>query len=425
MSSPQPNIAIIGAGIAGLVCARRLHDAGQSFTIYESSHAVGGRVRTDVVDGFRLDRGFQTFLPAYPAAKKLLDYDDLHLKPFYRGAMVYWAGQMQRLADPLHHPSDAFRSLKDKVVPWRDKWLSILLRKHLFGMNEIPRHLPEQTTEDFLREWGFSDVFVDHFMRAFFGGVFLDRELVTSSLFFQFIFSMFDRGGSAVPAKGMQAIPDQLARPLPPGCIRFNQRVTSVRPGELTLDSGEVLHPEYIIMAAGEENAVALLPDAFQPKPPPMRASTTLYFASDKPVSPEPVIFLDGDLVGPVNHACVMSSVSRDYAPPGQHLIATSVMGSPSSAQLVEVVREQMRSWYGNTVDHWRHLRTYLIRHAQSDVRMRSVGTPLPIKVAKGIFRCGDYCEDVSLNGAMISGRKTAKAVLEEIEARQSSPVTP
>ena len=84
-----------------------------------------------------------------------------------------------------------------------------------------------------------------------------------------------------------------------------------------------------------------------------------------------------------------------------------------------------MRSWYGNTVDHWRHLRTYLIRHAQSDVRMRSVGTPLPIKVAKGIFRCGDYCEDVSLNGAMISGRKTAKAVLEEIEARQSSPVTP
>ena len=170
-------------------------------------------------------------------------------------------------------------------------------------------------------------------------------------------------------------------------------------------------------MSGGEENAAALLPEAFSPKPPPMRSSTTLYFATDKAVTTEPIIYLDGDLVGPVNHACVMSNVSRDYAPPGQHLIAASVLGSPSSAQLVEVVREQMRSWYGNTVDHWRHLRTYQIRHALSDARMKAVGTPLSIKVAEGIFRCGDYCEDVSINGAIISGRKTAQAVIEHLAA--------
>ena len=416
MSAAAPEIVIVGAGLSGLACARRLAKAGLRFTIYEASNGVGGRVRTDVVDGFRLDRGFQVFLPAYPMAKKMLDYDELDLRPFFRGVAVFHAGEFRIMADPLRHPCQWIRRLRNPLVPWRDKWFTLLLRKEVAGTREVPRQMKEQTTEDFLRDYGFSDVFIDRFFRPFFGGIFTEKELRTSSRMFVFLFSMFDRGGSALPAKGMQAIPDQMAAALPRDSIRLNSPVTAVAPNEVTLDSGEVIKADHIILATSEDIAVRLLPHSGPTKVPPSRSLTCMYFATDQPLGTEAILYLDGDGRGPVNHACIMSKVSADCAPPGQSLICASILGAPSSSELEGVVREQMCSWFGPGAHHWRHLRTYQIRNAQPETRQLHVGDqPADPVISPGLYRCGDYCEDVSINGALLSGDRAAKAVIAAI----------
>eukprot|EP00951_Prasinocladus_malaysianus_P008777 scaffold63851_cov37-Prasinocladus_malaysianus.AAC.1 len=97
----QADVVVVGAGIAGLACARALTQAGLSVVLIEAAEEVGGRVRTDEVDGFKLDHGFQIFLTSYPEARSVLDYDKLDLKPFYAGALVHWNGGFHRVADPV------------------------------------------------------------------------------------------------------------------------------------------------------------------------------------------------------------------------------------------------------------------------------------------------------------------------------------
>lgn len=410
---PQPTIAIVGAGLSGLACARMLARAGQPFTIYESADAVGGRVRSDKVDGFTLDRGFQVILPAYPEARQVLDYDGLHLKPLYRGAEVYFKNRLHRLADPFQHPLDALANLRDSFIPWRDKWQTLMLWKEAAGTTGVEVRLPEMETEDYLRDFGFSDAALDRFFRPFFGGIFLEKDLRTSARMFFFLYAMLRNSGAAIPAYGMQAIPDQLAVSLPPGSLQLNTPVSAVRRNEVVLATGEVIRADHIVLAVSEDAAHQLLPDTGVEKPKPGRSTTCLYFTTDQALPDVPIIYLDGDNRGPINNACVLSNASPHLAPKGQHLISTSIVGAPSSHELADVVREQMARWFGPGALDWQHLRTYQIRNAQPESRQLALGDEaLSTLLEPGLYRCGDYVEDVSINGALISGRKAAEAVL-------------
>ena len=425
---------IVGAGLAGLSCAISLEAAGVRVTLLEASDKPGGRVRTDVVEGFRLDRGFQVLLTAYPEAKRLLDHRALQLKKFEPGALVWHDGKFHRFADPFRNPAGAARFLFDSVVPLGDKLQVARLRARVQrGTFEEIFARPERTTRDYLQSMPFSAAMIDRFFEPFFAGIFLEHDLVTSSRFFEFLFRMFSVGDTAVPAEGMEQIPLQLASRLQVGTLQTGARVSKVTRGlesfALDLEGKPNLEARAVVLAVAGNEGNALLGGVGGWSVPEVRNwnQTTAYcYAAERVAVNEPIIMLNGEgrAAGPVNNVAVMSAVSAAYAPPGAHLVVASVVGASSAEQ---EVRAHVRKWFGPVVDSWRLLRSYPIPHAlpqqrhaeweQAAVRLGGAG---------GVYMCGDYRETASIQGALASGRRAAEAVLEDLGGlgKPCSPLT-
>jgi phytoene dehydrogenase-like protein len=412
----KTDVVIVGAGLAGLACARRLVEIGKSFVVLEASDGVGGRVRTDVVDGYRLDRGFQILLTAYPEAKRHFDYPALNLKPFTHGVLIRWNGRFHRIADPRRDPIRGVGAFFGSIGTLGDKWKLMELEAKLRGKE--PEQLfeqPEGLTLDLLRWHGISDAMIDQFFRPFLGGVFLENDLVTSSRMFRFVYRMFADGDAAIPELGMGELPKQLAAMLPADAVRLNSLVVAIEPNRVRLASGEALECSAVVVATEGLTAAKLLG---WPEPKPGRAVTCLYFAANESPIKEPTLVLDADNSGPVNNLAVMSDVSKSYAPPGQVLISASVLGDPTDddAALTTSVRHQLLTWYGEKVNDWRHLRTYRIRHALPDQTAPALDPARrPVRISPGLYVCGDHRADASINGALYSGWQAAQAVAEDL----------
>jgi phytoene dehydrogenase-like protein len=409
----KPDVLIVGAGLAGLCCARKLHQEGVSSLILEASDGPGGRVRTDVYDGFQLDRGFQVLLTSYPEAQAQLDFEALNLCAFVNGAMVRQDGRFFRLSDPWREPGTMMANLFSPVGTLADKFRMSRLRSYVRGKSiEEMFDDEEMSTMQALVRRRFSKPMIDRFFRPFLGGVMLDQKLAGSSRLFEFLFQMFAEGDVAVPAAGMQAIPNQLAASLPPDSIAYQERVHSLGRNFVKLMSGEVLHADNVVIATEGPEASRLLG---YDRGVSSRSACCLYFSCREAPVEEPILVLGGGSRGPINNLAVMNLVSPTYAPPGENLVSITVVGWPTrdDQTLVQMVRGQLKRWYGLVAQEWRLLRIYRIEHALP-VSFPMVWQQAP-KVAPGLYVCGDHRATPSIQGAMESGRVAAEAVLRDL----------
>eukprot|EP00210_Caulerpa_lentillifera_P005742 g5490.t1 len=383
------DVIIVGGGLAGLSCAKTLHENSVSFALLEStdSHArrVGGRVKTDTYEGFLLDRGFQIFLTAYPEAKKMLRYEDLELRPFYNGAMVWWGGNFHRVADPFRHPLAGFASIPNPIGSFWDKLRVGLLRFSLTSQNvkELLNKGPESSTLQYLQDSGFSESMVDRFFRPFFGGIFFDNELRVSSRLFEFVMKVLSEGENTLPRDGIGALASQLANQLPQQSIHLDCKVETVEgandlhvlPSVKLADRETPLSAKRAVVVAVEAPVASqLLSPEIRARSPSKEApgvgTCCLYFKAMKaPNNSENILYLNGEREGLVNNCCFPSTVSSSYAPVGETLVSVSILGTHdemSDADLESAVRKELGKWFGSfEVSSWVFLRIYRIPFAQ------------------------------------------------------------
>jgi predicted NAD/FAD-dependent oxidoreductase len=399
-------VVIVGAGLAGLAAAVTLHRAGTPCVVLEAADDVGGRVRTDVVDGFRLDRGFQILNPAYPAIRRLVDVGALDLGRYWRAVRIADDDRVSLLGNPVDTPkalrdiaARRYLSAKDLAA------LGALSARVAAGPAKAILDRDDRTTLDELRRAGVSARAVETVFRPFLSGVFLEHDLTTSARFFQLVWRSFLRSAPSLPSLGMGELPRQLARTLPTAAVHLEAPVEEVRPGRVRTAGGETWTARAVVVAT-DGTAAARLAGVEEPR---WNSGVTWYFAPPRSPLREPVIVVDAR-GGPVANTSVVSEVCPGYAPPGAALVSASALGVLPEDE----VRRALGRMYRTDASRWPLVQRYEIAHA-----LPSMPPPheirRPVRLGDGVYVCGDHRDTSSLQGALASGARAARAVLTDL----------
>jgi phytoene dehydrogenase-like protein len=400
------DVVVVGGGLAGLRAAQLLCRRGLDVVVLEAADRPGGRVATDVVDGFRCDRGFQVLNTSYPALRAAADLDALDLRAFTPAAAVRDADGLHVYGDPRRRPALTPRMALDPLVPLRDKaalgaWTARILAA---GPRRVVAHGGRSAAAD-LAAAGVRGPVLDRVLRPFLSGVLGEGELATSAAYVRLVWRAFAIGTIAVPAAGMGAIPAQLAAGLPDGVLRLGRRVEAVRAGAVRVD-GDELSARAVVVATDPVTASALLPGVAAPR---MYSLTTLYFVASAPPAHEPTLHLDGT-GGPLANTVVLTEAAPGYSPDHRALVSSSFLGTADRVP-EPVVRRELGRLYGVATDGWEHLHTAEIPRALPALPAAS---PLrhDVVLGDGVFVAGDHRDTPSQQGALVSGRRAAQAVL-------------
>lgn len=428
LSGRHIDVLVVGAGVAGLTCALDLAAAGLTVQVVEAGDSPGGRMRTDVQDGFRLDRGFQVFNTDYPQVRHRIDANALSLHPFTSGFMLDTPRGRVRVVNPVRAPRLLAEMRPTHLGGLRD--LTALAAMCAADLVTPPRRIkqaPDMPMARALTKAGMSPGFVDKVLRPFFAGVFLDADLATSSRVFHLVWRTMLRGRLTLPAEGIGAVPAQLARRLPPGALRLESPVRELGGDSAVLADGTEIAARAIVVATGARAAVQLVP---QVRMPAMRSVTTYYHTTPYAPLDEPTLIVDSEMR--VLNTVVLSSVCPGYAPRGQALVSTSVFGA-ADAPGEEAVRRDLALIYRTDTSNWSLVRQYRIEDALPAmpspwplIRTSRIlnqdpgdqGSGTPGRAGDGRthrYVCGDHRATGSVQGAMASGARAAREVFADL----------
>lgn len=396
------DVVVVGAGLAGLCAAAVLTRHELDVAVLDAADRPGGRIATDVVDGFRLDRGFQVLNTIYPALRAAVDLEPLRLRPFVPGAAIRTGdGALHTFGNPLRRPALAWPTLTDglfgplakaRLVAWTAQVVATPPQR-------TATRIDRSAARDFAAAHLDGPV-VERFLRPFLSGVLGERDLVTSAAYVRLVWRCFALGTIAVPADGMGDLPVRLADTLPEKTLSTGRRVTRVAPGRVEVD-GDTLRARAVVVATDPRTAAELLPGLEEPE---LRTLTTYHHAAPTPPADARLLHLDGT-GGAVANTVVMP---EGYAPPGRALVSSTVVGP---ARPEPEIRREVGRIYGASTDGWELLRVDEVRGA---LPAFPAGRPLrsPVALGEGLFVAGDHRDTPSQQGALVSGRRAAAAVL-------------
>lgn len=408
-------IIIIGAGVAGLVAAIHSEKTGRPVHIIEATDRAGGRVKTDMIDGFRLDHGFQVLLTAYHEAQRYLDFSTLGLENFNNGALIFQENKSYQIGDPLRDPSQLFNMAFSSVGTLKDKWLIFKLTQALKRQERSDVFkAQDQTTLAYLQDYGFSEQMISRFFRPFFGGIFLENELKTSASMFRFVFKLFSEGSAAIPKLGIGAIIDQLKGQLSNTTFHFNQKVEKITGKTVHMENGTSMDFDKVIIACPPDN---ILPN-LQSTRGEWTSTCNLYFTTEKSILDSKSIALVTDSKSPINNFCVLSDVAAPYAPSRKSLVSVTLKQYPQSdadPAFYQTIAEELArlTKYSAPI-------TFLKRYdiPQALPVMDDLEYSLPntqFTLTDDIYLAGDYLLNASLDAAMRTGRLAAEAMMDSL----------
>lgn len=415
MKKQDFKIQIVGAGASGLIAAKVLEDHGYCPMVIEASDRVGGRVKTDVMDGYQLDRGFQVLLTAYPLAQKYLDYDALDLQKLVPGAAIFTSGSQTTIGDPLRDFSLFLPTVFSGIAGIGDALKIAKLYRELKNKQiEAIFAAEEKTTMAYLLDYGFSHGIIDQFFKPFFSGIYLESALETSSRMFEFVFKMFGEGYAAVPKAGMEAIPRQLASKLKNTSFIFNSRVISLKDGEIELENGDKLATDYVIVAAEAAGLVQNL----RSEDGQWNSCDTLYFETGEARIKKPLIGLVADSSSLINNIFYPTSLSSTGNTKKQLLSVTVVQEHNLSEQdLIKQVQLDLHKHCG--ISSCTFLKRYAIPKSLPKLKnLQYEMLPSETRLTRSIFLAGDTQLNASLNAAMMAGERAALGIIESIRGQ-------